>query len=261
MQVRVINLLSADDRRIAVSQQLKSLGTAFEIVSGVDGDDMQPDEFRFVNAVERRRRGRYPLTAREIGCCISHRNILADVVENGPEMLVILEDDVILDNAFANVILEIETKAMNFDVVFLTRTKKNRKYYPLQRLCSGYTLGRLRYNDSGTFGYAISRSGAERFLQQNPRQIDEFDRELHAYWRTGLNTCYVDPPIVYHATLFPSCIKYGPRSRGSRLRTLRDGMRVAFHSTLEAWRRHRAFEEIRRTDLQRFPTDYSNPKS
>ena len=197
MKVVVINLEHAAERRDRVSTALDALGLAFELFPAVDGRRLMPEQEALIDYDALDRQG-WPMRAGAFGNWLSHRTILADMIDNGPEVMAVLEDDIEPAPELPAVLDALERSAGSFDIVFLNRGRAVRRFIPHRRLDTGHRLGWLRWSHFGTQGYAITRPAARRFLETFPRVRLNIDRSLAAYWRTGLATYCVRPPVVRH---------------------------------------------------------------
>ena len=120
------------------------------------------------------------------------------MIENGPETMAVLEDDIELSPELPAVLDALEQASGSFDIVFLNRGRAVRRFIPHLRLDTGHRLGWLRWSHFGTQGYVITRPAARRFLETFPRVRMNIDRSLAAYWRTGLATYCIRPPVLRH---------------------------------------------------------------
>ena len=197
MKIVVVNLENAVERRQRVSAELEALGLSFRLFRAVDGRRLTPEQEALVDYGAFRRDG-WPVRAGALGCWLSHRALLADMVLNGPEVMAVLEDDIEPAPELPAVLDALERAVGSFGVVFLHRGRAVRRFVPLRRLKTGHELGWLRWSHFGTQGYVITRPAARRFLEAFPRVRLDIDRALAAYWRTGLATTCVRPPVVRH---------------------------------------------------------------
>ena len=197
MKIVVINLDRAAERRRRVAAALDELGLVFRLFRAVDGRRLTPEQEALIDYDALARQG-WPMRTGALGNWISHRAILADMVENGPETMAILEDDIELSPEFPAVLDSLERASGSFDIVFLNRGRAVRRFIPHLRLDTGHRLGWLRWSHFGTQGYAITRPAARRFLETFPRARMNIDRSLAAYWRTGLDTYCIRPAVLRH---------------------------------------------------------------
>ena len=206
MQVLCINLARASDRRAAMIEQFQRLGMEFEIFPATDWRNLDEADFELVDAEARRRQGRRPLSEGMIACALSHRRALHYMIAKGFEKVAIFEDDATLDPDTMHALETIDQMGSGADIVFLHRNKSVHRFVSLARLSDRYQLGLVRFSDSGTIGYVITRAAACSFLEQVPRIIHQADHSFHAYWLNGLRTFTLDPPVVHHSKIL------GPRS-------------------------------------------------
>ncbi len=182
----------------------------------MDGRLLSADDLAHVDWASQRHFGIPPPTDGAIALWLTQRALLQDLVENGPEMMAIFEDDALLEPGLPDVLKALERKPFSFDIVALNRRHPKRRFFPCISLTDRHTVGRVRFSDSGGEGYVITRSAAKRFLEATPRMIWPVDHAVLRFWINGLNVFYVEPPVVRHAGYEGSLIEGNPVS--SRLR-------------------------------------------
>ena len=253
MLVLCINLERAASRRREMCRRFDHLGVQATFESAVDGDALTPADLALVDRRGRARLRHRPLTASCIGCWLSHRRIWERLAADGPEIAAVLEDDGILDGAFPAALAATAQSPHPFDILFLHRHRTDREFIPLMVTGSGHRIGRVRFNDAGASAYLITRSAAARLLSATPRLLDEVDREMHAYWRSGLQVLYLDPPVVSHDFRARSQIgeARSAAKRGPGAFSVRRAFRRSRQAVGEAIVRRRAFGELRRGDARR----------
>ncbi len=218
MRVVLINLERAQDRRATMAREFAAVGLGYELKTAVDGRQLSEDQLAQVDRDGRRRLGLRPQDNGSIACWLSHREVMQDLVANGPEMAAVFEDDARLTPKLPEVLDALEGKPFSFDVVSLYRGHPRRAFIPCASLTEGCAAGRVRYSDTGTVGYVITRQAAEHFLRNNPRMVLAVDHALFRFWASGLNTFYVDPPAVYHGGADDSEIHGGRRAASTTQR-------------------------------------------
>ena len=197
MKVFVINLARAGERRRRMEEQFASLDLVATFHSAVDARELTPEHYAQVDRETRRRLGLWPQADGSIANWISQRQVMREIVENGPETAAILEDDAGLSADLPKVLGALERRPFAFDVVKLNR-RSTRTFIPCERLETGHRVGRIRYSDYGSEGYVITRDAARHFLENTPRMMREIDQALSRFWESGLNVFYIDPPVVTH---------------------------------------------------------------
>ena len=157
MRLVVINLARADARRLRVQNEFDSLGFAFEFHEAVDGRQLQPAHFALVDRKTRRRLGLWPQANGSIANRFSQRQVMQQIVYNGPDMVGIFEGDVGLAPGLLEVLAALERKPFNFDIVMLNRRSTKKPLIPCQPLTDHHRVGRVRYSDYGNEGYVINQ--------------------------------------------------------------------------------------------------------
>ena len=198
MRMFVINLARAKDRRQRISQQFAKVGLKPEFHEAVDGRLLTEEDYAQVDRSTPRRMGLRPQADGLIGNWLSQQQVMREVVENGPEIAAIFEDDAELSSELPSVLAALERRPVPFDVVKLNRRRPNKVFIPYRQLSTGHIIGRVRYHDSGTEGYVITRDAARRFLEVTPKMTWALDLAINSYWENGFNIYYLDPPVVFH---------------------------------------------------------------
>ncbi len=198
MRIVLINLKRASERRARMAREFGALGLDYEIKQAVDGRNLSAEHLAQVDRDARRQLGLYPQANGSIANWLTQREAMKDLVANGPEMMAIFEDDARLAPELPEVLAALEQKRFAFDVVVLQRRHPKRRFIPVAPLTSRHTAGRVRYSDSGSEGYVITRAAAQHFLETTPRMVLAIDQALSRVWHSGLNVFYVDPPVVHH---------------------------------------------------------------
>ena len=173
MKVYLINL-DRDRERLAVAdRQLKALGVGYERVPAVYGKSLTAEEKK--NAVSYFRwwcLAAIPPRDGEIGCALSHLSAYRKIVQVG-DVACVLEDDVILDNRFKDVLDRVEkwVDPSRPQVVLLSN-------HSVKSKCGDATSGYFSLQErqfevvssSGdwcTEGYVITAAAAKSLLWQN----------------------------------------------------------------------------------------------
>ena len=198
MRIVVINLKRASERRERMAREFAAVGLPFEIKEAIDGRLLSDDHLSQVDWGSRRRLGIQPPADGGIANCLTQREVMQDLVENGPDMMGIFEDDARLALGLPDVLKALEQQPFDFDVVALNRRHPKRRFIPCISLTDRHTAGRVRFSDSGSEGYVITRTAARRFLEITPMMVLSSDHAVLHYWTNGLNVFYVDPPVVHH---------------------------------------------------------------
>ena len=93
MHAYVINLARSRDRRAYITAHLDKIGIDYEIVTAIDGYELDLDD---ENVIAPSFRTSVMLPAGSAGCALSHIAVYRKIIEDGLDMALVLEDDVIL---------------------------------------------------------------------------------------------------------------------------------------------------------------------
>lgn len=197
MDIYVINLVRATERRQKMGEQFSALGVAFEFLEATDGRTLDQKYRDLVDHDRRKRITQYPLTDNEIGCWISHRRAMQKLIDSGKPMATIVEDDSIISPDFPRVLDAIEKSGFKFDVIDLHRNfKRSEKFVLCKPLLPEFGLGRIGYTHMNATAYVMSREGAQKFLKYAARFAHALDKELHRYWANGLDIYGLEKPVA-----------------------------------------------------------------
>ena len=122
------------------------------------------------------------LTQSCIGCYLSHREIMQDIVANGPDMVAVFENDISISLGLQQVLTNIEHTDHEFDIIFLHWNRTDKAFIPVCRLCNHYRLGIVKFSDWGAQGYVITKKAALDFLKYFPKVVHHADHALCVYW-------------------------------------------------------------------------------
>lgn len=108
----VVNM-DKDIKRLKVfTKYMNALGIPFERVEGINGTQVYSQY-----------KDRTPLDPGELGCLLSHINIMKDAIKQGYENIMIFEDDAIFHHDFHNIFYKtynsIITNESRFDILYL----------------------------------------------------------------------------------------------------------------------------------------------
>jgi GR25 family glycosyltransferase involved in LPS biosynthesis len=132
---------------------------------------------------------------------------MQSVLDSGAAMAAILEDDAILTPEFAATIAAIQAHAPSFDVIDLHRNfKKTESFLPRHQLAGGVILGRIGPMNMNLTAYVISAAGAAKYLARPARFVHAIDKDLHSYWKNGLDIYGLQTPVAAQDPSIPSYI-------------------------------------------------------
>ena len=191
----VIHLERATARRAQVAQLLDRAPFPADVLIAVDGSALSDWP------VARRFQPRYPfsLGPGEVGCFLSHRLAWQRMLDEGLEAALILEDDVALEDGFADAARFAAENAGNFGYIqFQTRLLAD----PVSEVARRDELSivRPRLTPLRTSAQLVHRDAARRLLQVTETFDRPIDVLLQMHWETGVRLHVVQPSRVSDKT-------------------------------------------------------------
>ena len=159
MQIFVINLPSAIERRKLQQDQLTKLGLEYKILDAMSVDDISEATYKKHYFDWQR-----PLRKTEVACYYSHRSAWETVIKSRKPAL-ILEDDAILSKCVPK-LLDNLYKIDNSDLINL-ENRSRKKFVSRSQIdidCNSKLL-RLHQDRTGAAGYILWPSGAKKLIQ------------------------------------------------------------------------------------------------
>ena len=199
MQIFVINLPSAIERRKFQNNQLTKLGLEYKILDATSIDDI--NEATYIKHYFDWQR---PLRKTEVACYYSHRSAWNKVIKSEKPAL-ILEDDVILSMHLPELLKNLNA-IKNTDLINL-ENRSRKKFVSRSHIdisCNS-KLFRLYQDRTGAAGYILWPSGAKKLIQLEKNSgIALADAHITACH--SLDTFQVEPsPIIQ----LDQCKEYG----------------------------------------------------
>lgn len=215
MQVHVINLKEAIERRKSITSQLEKLGIRYEIFDAIRGSSLSEKELH--EKVDMQEVARYPnwLTPNMLGCSLSHLGVYRRIAESGTDWHLILEDDVELDPNIVHFMETFEQTGNKFQdhVVLLYGVKLSGNIILDKESLfeeAGRTIHKVQPNQhvGSTGAYLIHKATARKMLENNPL-VKVAPDTWHFFRDQGslqqLNCVY---PFLSRPALFESTIGY-----------------------------------------------------
>jgi glycosyl transferase, family 25 len=116
MNTYVINLDRSPDRRAHITAQLRGTGMDYDIVSGVDGRELDLTDSMLVDPSLA---SRCPFPAGAAGCALSHLAVYARIRDDGLDRALVLEDDVTLPTDLRDLVDEVAVHLTGAEVALL----------------------------------------------------------------------------------------------------------------------------------------------
>jgi glycosyl transferase, family 25 len=250
----VINLNRSADRRAHVTAELDRAGVEYEIVSAVDGPDLDLQDPRLVAPAMRASISHRPGVA---GCAFSHLQVFQRVLADRLDHALVLEDDVQLSAGLADIVDSLvphmtgaEVALLNFESsagACLMSREGSVSLSPPWELALPLDIGQPV---SGA-AIVITREACER-IAAGMLPLRAVSDDWAFYFRAGMLDrvrCVVPMPVSKHPG-FPSIIEYRPA--GSLRWRVRD-LAARHHLTIVlkfiAYRRQRLWRSQTRTEF------------
>lgn len=193
----VINLDRSPERLASISAQLDRLGLAWTRQRAVDARAFTPEQQALLDVpAYQRKHGKEPV-AGELGCYLSHVEVMHAFLASAKDFALILEDDVQLGAELPAVIEALEHQAARWDMVKLSAVHSGTPQRYLQ-LTARTQLAVMLSRCTGSSAYLLNRRGAERFLAGLlPMQLP-YDHVFDQGWVFDLKIRLAVPPPCGH---------------------------------------------------------------
>ncbi|TXI23730.1 MAG: glycosyltransferase family 25 protein [Roseateles sp.] len=193
----VINLDRSPERLAVISAQLDALGLPWTRHRAVDARALRPDQSALLDLPEfHRKHGMEPVPG-EIGCYLSHIEVMQAFLASPHRFALILEDDANLGPRLPPVLAELEACAERWDMVKLSAVHSGSPQTCL-RLDDQCELAIMMSRCTGSSAYLISRHAAEVYLSKLLPMSVPYDHAFDRGWALGLKIRLVTPPPVGH---------------------------------------------------------------
>ncbi|ARD87203.1 glycosyl transferase [Rickettsia amblyommatis] len=143
----------------------------------------------------------HTLTAGELGCYCSHREIWLKMVKDNIPYALIIEDDAILNDDFRNKLLTmLKHLPTDRDLIYLSLShSKNKIFYNIYNNPYLKKIGHGGYFNTTT-GYLIHLKAAQKFLEYSKNFTLEIDNVMYQAFMHSEVQSYVTSPFLIHAT-------------------------------------------------------------
>lgn len=247
LDVVVISLTRATDRRAAVAQELGQHAIDFRFFDAIDGATLAatPPEY---DRKQRMMRYGLDLTAGELGCFLSHRGVWRECATSGRQTLV-LEDDFRIVGDLQRALKEISSITEPWDFLRLCGDRVTRRIAVPIRSFGPSCIAEELSDSMLTTAYLINPAGARNLIHASERFYVPVDNFMEMRYAHGLKSLAVLPYPIAHAA-GPSTIgdrrvehkTFGLQMRRLWFRSLHDIRRY----TWAAWRLYTSRRRSRR---------------
>lgn len=192
-----INLDKDGERRARIETQLSQLGLRGERLPAVWWKDLpQAEQNSLYSPTHNSNQYFQPLVDGEKGCYTSHIQAWRQLLASDALALIVLEDDVVLEEAFAPVVQAIAALGNGWDMVKLMGRPSGEKIRAATPLTPTHRLIQYQRVPSFTAGYMVSRAGARKLLDSRIPFGRPIDIDLRFWWENDLRILGVQPAVV-----------------------------------------------------------------
>ncbi len=203
--IYVINLDRSPERWARVSQQLRAMALPFERFAAVDARAFTPHQAaQLDDAGFRRLHGMPPLKG-ELGCYLSHVEVMKRFLGTSHAFALILEDDVTLTERLPAALNGLMQHPQRWDMVKMSAVHSGTPR-PYLEVAPGQHLAVMMSRCTGSSAYLINRHAAERYVASLlPMQLP-YDHVFDRGWAFGLKVRLLTPTPCVHGHVGDSTI-------------------------------------------------------
>ena len=227
--IYVINLDRDTERMASIHANLVRLGLSYERLPAVMGKDV-PDWEKLVDLSAYAWRNRLDMPrAGEVGCTLSHLKAMETFLQTNAPWCVILEDDVEVLPACADVLRSLAEKD-DWDLVKLFNFHSG---MPVKKraLAGGHHLVSHLTRTTSSAAYVVNRRAAETLLKSMRPITEQVDHALDRPWETGLRTRGIRPMPVVLAPVAHTTSTIDYQGRGKQGRSLGKSIKLFLSRT------------------------------
>lgn len=241
-----INLDRATERRARIQAQLDQLGLPWTRLAAVDARQLTPEQRAALDEPAYRRKHGMAPSLGELGCYLSHVEVMRALLASPHEFALVLEDDVLLEPELPEVLAALVSHRDRWDVAKLSAVHSGTPQ-PYLRLTRGHSLAVMLSRCTGASAYLVNRRAAEAYGRQLLPMSLPYDHAFDRAWQFGFKFRLVTPVPCRHDDQIATTIVSGPDRKfpkwkrwatyayrlGNELRRLRYGL-------AQTWQERRA---------------------
>ncbi len=247
----MINLDRAPERLARISAQLQRLQLPYTRLAAVDARALTPSQRADLDEPAFQRKHGMTPVAGELGCYLSHVEVMRRFLASDAEFALVLEDDVLLQDSLPAVLQGLMRHRTRWDVAKLSAVHRGTPQ-PYLEVAPGHHLAVMLSRCTGSSAYLMNRHAAQAYLREPggllPMQLP-YDHVFDQGWRFGIQFRLVTPTPCGHDETIASTITAPPGGSRKfhwtrRLPTyayrVRNELRRLVHGLRETWRERRA---------------------
>lgn len=194
------------DRLQHCKTQLGSLGLDFERIEAVDAKLLDQKTInQHYDASNNIKLYKKNLNTGEIACYLSHRLAWTKIIEQDLDFAVILEDDFIINDEFAELV-NIMNMLKSWHYLRLANFGKKYKVDARAALDERFEILHFNQIPINTQAQAVSKEGAKRLLKNTEKFSRPIDIDLKHFWEKEIDLIGLSPCLVNTTSKFESDI-------------------------------------------------------
>jgi glycosyl transferase, family 25 len=208
----VINLDRAPDRLARVRAQLDALGLPWTRLPAVDARALTQEQAASLDEPAYRRKHGMTPSLGELGCYLSHIEVMRALLASPHEFALVLEDDVLLHEPLPAVLEGLVACSDRWDVVKLSAVHSGTPV-PYLQVAPGHSLAVMLSRCTGSSAYVLNRRAAEAYVAGLLPMSLPYDHVFDQGWRFGVKYRLVTPTPCGHDQEIASTIVAGPNRK------------------------------------------------
>ena len=213
----VINLERAPERLARVRAQLESIGLPWTRLAAVDARALTPQQAAALDEPAYRRKHGMTPSLGELGCYLSHIEVMRALLASGHRFALVLEDDVLLQPSLPAVLRGLVAQQARWDVAKLSAVHSGTPVRYLQ-VAPGHSLAVMLTRCTGSSAYLLNRKAAQAYLAGLLPMSLPYDHVFDQGWRFGLKFRLVTPTPCAHDEEIASTIVTGTNRKFAKWR-------------------------------------------
>ncbi len=197
LQTWVINLDRAPERLARIAAQMQRLQLPFERLPAVDARAFTPAQQAAIDEAAYRRQHGMPSLPGELGCYLSHVEVVRRFLAGGADFALVLEDDVVLHDSLPAVLRGLIAHPARWDMVKLSAVHSGTPV-PVLEVAPGHSLAVMLSRCTGSSAYLMNRRAAQAYAQGLLPMSLPYDHVFDQGWRFGLKVRLVTPTPCGH---------------------------------------------------------------
>lgn len=215
----VINLDRSPERWAAISARLQSLNLCFERLPAVDARALTEAQLALLDEAGFRRRHGMTSLPGELGCYLSHVEVIRRFLASKAEAALVLEDDVVLSDRLPAALAGLMRHPSRWDMVKLSAVHSGTPQRYLE-VSPGQWLSVMLSKCTGSSAYLINRRAASAYAQGLLPMRLPYDHVFDQGWNFGIKVRLLTPPPCDHHEA-PSTINHAANAPSRKFFWLR----------------------------------------